>query len=261
LTRRPDLSRKQLFLFDLDGVFYKGKEHPVKIGGTKAINTLRSLGKEILLLTNNSTDSVETIHSRLAKLGIPIRKDEILTSGLLTSEYLKRRHGRVTYYLLGESGLDHEMRKMGHVRTRGEGAMFVVIGLDRGITYEKLDHAARLVRNGSKMVATHVSRLYMYKSGPALATGPIVKALEYATGKSAIAIGKPALPMFRMALRRAHCDPRDAVMLGDQVDTDIDGAAAAGIDSILVRTGVDQSVKGTRALAALANVDELVEHV
>jgi HAD superfamily hydrolase (TIGR01450 family) len=261
LRRRLDLRAKELFLFDLDGVFYRGKENPVKIGGTRAINKLRSLGKKIVLLTNNSTDSVETIHSRLSKLGIQIGRDEILTSGLLTAEYLRRKYGRVSYYLLGEKGLEDEMRKMGHRRTRGERADFVVIGLDRGITYEKLDHAARLVRNGSRMVATHISRLYMYKSGPALATGPIVKALEYATGQKAIAIGKPALPMFKLALRRAGCSPRDAVMLGDQVETDIDGAIAAGIDSILVKTGVDRSIRGTGALGAIENVDELADRV
>lgn len=258
---KPDLSRKKLFLFDLDGVFYRGKERPVKIGGTEAIGKLRVLGKTVLLLTNNSTDSIETVHSRLNHLGIPIEKEEILTSGLLTAEYLRRRYGRVSYYLLGEGGLEREMAKVGHSRVRGEGASFVVIGLDRALTYEKLDHAARLVRNGAKMVATHVSRLYMYKTGPALAAGPIVRALEYATGKAATVIGKPALPMFRLALQKTHCSPGEAVMLGDQLDTDIAGANAAGIDSILVRTGVDRNARVTKALATFANVDELVSHV
>lgn len=261
MRRRLDLSGKELFLFDLDGVFYRGKENPVKIGGTRAVTRLRSLGKKILLLTNNSTDSVETIRSRLARLDIVLSKDEILTSGLLTAEYLSRKHGRVTYYLLGEAGLESEMQKFGHHRTRGEAADFVVIGLDRGLTYQKLDRAARLIRGGARMVATHVARVYMYRTGPALATGPIVKALEYATGEKATVIGKPALPMFRLALRRAGCSSADAVMLGDQVDTDIEGAAAAGIDAILVRTGIDRSIRGTRALIAIANVDELVKYI
>ncbi|MDV3277075.1 MAG: HAD-IIA family hydrolase [Nitrososphaerales archaeon] len=261
MKRRLDLSRKRLFLFDLDGVFYRGKERPVKIGGTRIVKKLRSHQKKLLLLTNNSTDSVKTVHSRLLALGIPIRNEEILTSGLLTAEYLSRKYGKVSYYLVGEPGLEAEMRRFGHERTVGEEADFVVIGLDRRLSYEKLDHAARLVRNGSKMVATHVSRLYMYKNGPALATGPIVKALEYATGERATVIGKPYPEMFRMALRRAGCTARDALMVGDQVETDIAGAARAGIDAVLVATGVDRSIRGTRALAMVSNVDDLVEYL
>lgn len=261
MRRLPDLESKRLFLFDLDGVFYKGKEDPVKIGGTRILKVLRSHGKSLFLLTNNSTDSVETVHSRLAGLGIPIRSEEILTSGLLTAEYLSRKYGRVSYYLVGESGLDREMKRFGHERTEGERADFVVIGLDRRFSYEKLDHAARIVRSGSSMVATHISRLYMYKDGPAVATGPIVKALEYATGKRATVIGKPFHPMFRLALKRARCTAREALMVGDQVDTDILGAARSGIDSVLVTTGVDHSIRGTKAVGMISNVDDLADYL
>ena len=252
------LRGKNLFLFDLDGVFYKGKENRVKIGGTRAIEALRTKGKKLFILTNNSTDSVATVHSRLREFGIPVRKDEVLTSGLLTAEYLKEKHGSVSYFLVGERGLDAEMRRCGHRRTRGETAVFVVVGLDRGITYDKLDHAARLARHGARIVATHASRLYMYKSGPAIATGPLVRAIEYASQKRATVIGKPSRLMFSIALRRAGSERRETVMIGDQADTDVLGASRAGIDAILVTTGIDQDAPGRRLLAKLSNVDEIV---
>ncbi len=252
------LRDKRLFLFDLDGVFYKGKESRVKIGGTKAIEALRARGKKLYVLTNNSTDTVETVHSRLAEFAIPVEKDEILTSSLLTAEYLRDRHGRVTYFLVGEEGLDLEMKRRGHRRTEGESADFVVVGLDRGITYEKLDHAARLARNGAGIVATHNSRLYMYKTGPAIATGPIVKAIEYGSQKRATVIGKPSPLMFRIALQRAGCKKSEAVMIGDQADTDIAGAAKAGVDSILVKSGVDAGAGNFHPIATLSNVDDIV---
>ncbi len=255
--KRPDLSKKALFLFDLDGVFYKGKESRVKIGGTRIVEALRSKGKKLFVLTNNSTDSAETVRSRLAEFNVDLRSGEILTSGLLTADYLKSRYGAVTYFLVGEAGLEAEMARFGHKRTDGENADFVVVGLDRGLTYEKLDHAARLVRNGASLIATHSARLYMYKTGPAVATGPIVKALEYATGKRATVIGKPSGLMFRMALKKAGCVRKDAVMVGDQVETDILGAARAGIDAILVTTGVDKTARGYRLLATVSSVDEL----
>ena len=252
------LRDKKLFLFDLDGVFYKGKESRVKIGGTKAVEVIRSRGKKLFILTNNSTDTVETVHSRLQEFAIPVKKEEILTSSLLTAEYLLARHGRVSYYLVGEEGLDLEMKRCGHRRTKGEKAEFVVVGLDRKITYEKLDHAARLARNGSGIVATHNSRLYMYKTGPAIATGPIVKAIEYASQKRATVVGKPSPLMFRIALERGGCKKGEAVMVGDQTDTDIAGAAKAGVDSILVTSGVDQSSGDLHTIATLSNVDDLV---
>lgn len=255
---QPILREKDLFLFDLDGVFYKGKESRAKIGGTKAVEALRKRGKKLFVLTNNSTDSVETVYSRLFRFGIPIRKEEVLTSGLLTADYLRRKHGRVSYFLVGEDGLEDEMKKFGHRRTRGEKADFVVVGLDRALTYEKLDHAARLVRTGAPIVATHVSRRYMYKTGPAIATGPIVKALEYATETKAIVIGKPSPLMFRVALERAGCSAGKAVMVGDQVDTDLIGAKRAGIDFILVTSGVDSDAGGLEPIATISNVDELV---
>lgn len=252
------LSGKELFLFDLDGVFYKGKESRVKIGGTRAMEALREEGKHLFILTNNSTDSVETVHARLKEFGIPAKKDEVLTSSLLTAEYLRQKHGRVTYFLVGEEGLDAEMRRCGHRRTRGEVADFVVVGLDRRITYGKLDQAARIVRGGAGIVATHVSRLYMYKTGPAMATGPLVKAIEYASRKRATVIGKPSRLMFDIALVRAGSSRAEAVMIGDQADTDIAGAANAGIDAILVTSGIDKAAPGFKLLATLANVDDLV---
>jgi 5'-nucleotidase len=256
MTRRP-LREKKLFLFDVDGVFYKGKETRVRIGGSQAVSALRRSGKKLYILTNNSTDTVETVRARLAESGVIFDAEEILTSALLTAEYLRNRHGKVTYFLVGEAGLDSEMRKYGHRRATGESADFVVVGLDRKVTYDELDKAARLVRNGAGLVATHVSRLYMYKTGPAMATGPLVKAIEYASERRATVVGKPSPLMFKMALTRAHCGRDEAVMIGDQVDTDLVGASRAGVDYVLVTTGVDKTAKGLTPLATIANVDDI----
>ena len=252
------LRKKRLFLFDLDGVFYRGKESRVKIGGTKTVEALRATGRRLFVLTNNSTDTSETVHRRLLDFDIPVKKDEVLTSGQMTSQYLRDRFGPVSYFLVGEEGLDSEMRKEGHARVSGDEADFVVIGLDRRVTYDVLDRAARLARNGASIVATHDSALFMYKTGPAMAAGPFVRAVEYASGKRATVVGKPSPLMFRMALKRARCRQDEAVMVGDQLDTDILGALRAGIDPILVTSGIDRDAQGYRHLAKLPNVDEIV---
>ena len=252
------LREKKLFLFDLDGVFYRGKETRVKIGGTRAIDALRNKGRKLFVLTNNSTDASETVYQRLVGFEIPVKREEVLTSGQMTAEYLKDREGPVRYFLVGEGGLDSEMRRCGHTRVDGEKADFVVIGLDRSVTYELLDHAARLARNGAGLIAAHDSAHFMYKTGPAMAAGPFVRAIEYASGKRATVVGKPSPLMFRIALRRARCRKEDAVMVGDQLDTDIEGALRAGIDPILVTSGVDRDAKGYKLLAKLPNVDGIV---
>jgi len=258
LSRRLDLSSKQLFLFDLDGVFYKGKEKRIKIGGTKIVKELRKRKKKLLVLTNNSTDSTETVWSRLVETGVPVRRDEILTSSVVTAQYLRSKYGRVSYFLVGERGLETEMRRLGHRRVNGDRADFVVVGLDRHLSYDKLNQATTVARNGAPIVATHISALYMARDGPSMATGPIVRALEYAASKKSIEVGKPATLMFKVALRDADCHARDAVMVGDQIDTDIKGAVRAGIDAILVKTGVDKDIRGTGAIASISNVDDLV---
>ena len=256
-----DLSRKKLFLFDLDGVLYKGKENPVKIGGSKVVRKIREKGKKLLVITNNSTDTVAKIHSNLLKLDIPIRKMEILTSGLLTAEYVHQKYGRATYFLIGEDGLATELRRAGLKRTSSENADVVIVGLDRKLTYDKLDKAVRVINGGARIVATHASRMYMYKFGPAIAVGPTVRALEYATGKRAIVIGKPSTLMFEMALQRARCGNSDAVMIGDQIETDIEGSTKAGIDSVLVLTGVDRRIENSAAAGVVSNIDELADFI
>jgi NagD protein len=256
-----DLSRKKLFLFDMDGVLLKGKEEPVKIGGTKILKALRERSRKIFILTNNSTDTTEKIHSVLSKLGIRVTEDEILSSARLTAEYIAERFGSVSYHLVGERGFDEELKRVGLRRTLGETADIVAVGLDRRLNYHKLDRAARVARNGAAIVATHSARLYMAKQGPAIAVGPIVKAIEFASGKKAVSVGKPSALMFRIALKKAGVSKEDAIMIGDQLETDVLGSKRAGIQCILVSSGVDKPEARGDYIASVRNVDDLLSFI
>jgi 4-nitrophenyl phosphatase len=258
-----DLSRKKLFLFDLDGVLTAGKESPVKLGGTKVINKIRaSKGKRFFVLTNDSTDTIETVLERLTRFDIPVKYEEILSSAKLTAQYVAKKHPKGTYFLVGERGLEEELDREGLRRTRGRRADVVVVGLDRWLTYNKLDRAAEVVRNGASLVACHYARVYMFRNRVAMAVGPIVKAIEYASGKKAVAIGKPARPMFELALELAGCEPGDAVMVGDQEETDILGAKRMGMTSIIVKTGVySRGETKTKADAVVETVDDIAEGI
>src|SRR4029077_1544192 len=124
-----DLSKKKLFLFDLDGVLTAGKEKPVKLGGTKVMNKIRSKGKRFFVLTNDSTDTIETVLDRLQRFDIPVKYEEILSSAKLTAQFVAKRHPKGTYFLVGERGLEEELNREGLRRTRGSRADVVVVGL------------------------------------------------------------------------------------------------------------------------------------
>jgi 4-nitrophenyl phosphatase len=256
-----ELSGKRLFLFDLDGVLLKGKESPVKIGGPTVFARIRSRGKKLMIVTNNSTDTVETVLKRLRSQDIEVGDDEILTSAKLTAEYIAKNYGKATYFLVGERGLAQELDNAGLIRTHGKRAEVVVVGLDRRLTYGKLDRAVQLARGGADIVATHSARLYMYKKGPAIAVGPILRAIEYGAQKKGFAVGKPDPLIFETAMEKAGCTKKETVMVGDQEDTDIEGASRAGIDSVLVLTGVFDGKTKTKATAIIDSVDQLARYI
>lgn len=256
-----DLSAKKLFLFDLDGVLLKGKESPVKIGGTRVLERIRAKGKKFVIVTNNSTDTLEAVLARLRSQGIDVREGELLTSARLTAEYIAREYGRATYFLVGERGFGEELDRAGLRRVYGGRADVVAIGLDRKLTYARMDMAVRLARKGAHIVANHNARLYMYRRGPAIAVGPILKAIEYGAEKKGFAVGKPNPLMFEAAMERAGCTRAQTVMIGDQEDTDVEGASRSGIDSILVLTGVFDGKTKTKAKAVISDVDELAQYI
>jgi len=138
----------------------------------------------------------------------------------------------------------------------------VVIGLDRWLTYNKLDLAAEAARNGATIVACHTARLYMYRNRVAMAVGPMVKAVEYASRKRAVAIGKPSRLMFELALEKAGCSADEAVMVGDQEETDVVGAKRMGITSVMVKTGVySRGETRTQADLVVENVDDVADAI
>jgi HAD superfamily hydrolase (TIGR01450 family) len=233
-----NLKKIQVFFFDLDGVLSVGKENPRYLGGREVVKEIKALGKKTFVLTNDSTHTREEIHQNLTRLGFNFALDEILTSSFLTANYLRQKFGVASFFLIGEDGLKRELEAAGH-RPTERNPQVVVVGFDRKLTYEKLDNALRFLREGSRLIGSYGGAVYMSDHGPALSAGPIIKALEYGSGERAIMIGKPSPRMFRLALQSAHEKSAQAVMVGDQLETDLLGARRAGVHTILVLTGVE----------------------
>ncbi len=233
-----NIKRIRVFFFDLDGVLSVGKENPRYLGGREIVRKIKSTGRKAFVLTNDSTHMREEICHNLTGLGFKFELREILTSSYLTAAYLNQQFGKTTFFLVGEDGLRRELEAVGH-QVSHRMPQVVVVGFDRHLTYEKLNRALGFLRGGAQLIGSYGGAVYMSDLGPALSAGPIIKALEYGSGKRAIMIGKPSPRIFRLALQWAHEKPNSAVMVGDQIETDLLGAHKAGVRTIMVLTGVE----------------------
>ena len=253
------LRSSKVFFFDLDGVLSVGKVRPRYLGGRQIVKRLKESGKKVFVLTNDSTHVREDVHRSLADLGFVFDIDEILTSSYLTARYLTQRFGEAGFYVIGEGGLRRELEAVGH--RESDRPDVVVVGLDRQLSYDKLNNGLRFLRAGAGLVGSYGGTIYMSDRGPAMSAGPIVKALEFASGKRAVLIGKPSTRMFQLALRLANEEPSRAAMVGDQIETDILGARRAGIHTILVLTGTESRERiansNIKPEVIIGNVDAL----
>ena len=223
------------FLFDLDGVLYRGNE-PVR-AAPEAVARLRSMGRRIAFVTNNSSRTPDQVVHQLREIGIEADVAEVETSALATADLLAAR-GIRNAFVVGERGVVEALRARGISVLEGEpdGAEVVVVGLDRAATYAKLRTASLLVERGATLVATNADASLPAPDGDWPGAGALLATIETTTGVRAEVVGKPNAPLLRAALDRAGGGK--PLLIGDRLDTDIAGAVGLGWDSLLVLTGV-----------------------
>jgi HAD superfamily hydrolase (TIGR01457 family) len=229
------------FLLDLDGVVYRGRE-PVP-DAAEALARLSSSDRSVVYLTNNSARTPAQIVEKLRTVGVDATPDQVVTSAQALASLLGTRggsDGNRTAYVIGEDGVREALEAAGIRVLDGEPdrAGYVVVGWDRGVTYDALRTASVLIGRGASLVATNSDPSYPAEGGELWpGAGAILAAVETATGVRAEVAGKPHTPLFDEALRRAGADAGNAVVIGDRIETDVAGARAAGMESILVWTG------------------------
>jgi glycerol 3-phosphatase-2 len=223
-------------LFDLDGVLYRGAD--AVPGAARTVAALRSVGKRIAFVTNNSSRTPDAIAQQLGSLGIDARADEVETSALATAALLRGR-AVASAFVVGGDGLRTAVRSAGValVERGDERADAVVVGIDPSFTYADLVTGTRLVRGGAALIASNADPTYPAADGLILpGAGAIVAALETSSGETAEVVGKPNGPIFLEALRRAG--GTRPLVVGDRLDSDIEGARRLGWDSALILTGI-----------------------
>lgn len=188
----------------------------------------------LLFTTNTSRKSRRDIRASLSEMGLELRPAEVFSAPVAAAEWLADRKVRRVQLLLPESThadfADFEI-------TTTEPEMVLVGDLGPGFTFERLNAAFRSLRGGAGLVAVHRNRFWLPEQGPTLDAGPFVAALEYAARTEATLVGKPAAEFFRTAAARTGVALERLAVVGDDVESDVRGARAAGLLSIQVRTG------------------------
>lgn len=233
-------------ILDMDGVLWHGDA--ALPGLSELFRTLEQLNLPFVLATNNATKTVGQYVEKLGRFGVQVAPNQILTSPSATSGFLQKRYPAGTnVYVVGEVGLretlfDAGFRVVGPAEIRaGERAGVVVGGLvTSSLSYDLLAYASLLVRGGAAFVATNFDATYPSELGEVPGAGAMLSVIVTATGVTPTVIGKPYPAMFEGALRRLGTTAAETLMVGDRLETDIDGAHTAGLQTALVLTGVSK---------------------
>ncbi len=286
IPRHEELARvsasKAAFILDLDGVVYRGRE--AVPGAAEAIARLKRAGKRVLFLTNNSTRTREAYVDVLRGMAIESAVDDVFTSASLTAGWLeehakasKLKPKGIVVYVIGEEGIKTALEQRGFSIAREQDfdddkalhgkVRFVVVGLDRQLTYRKLDIALNCITRGAALLATNADVSLPVEGGTlAPGAGAIVQALVTCSNHPpdfGSPFGKPNPMAFREIARTTGIPPGSMVSIGDRPETDVLASNKAGVTSILVLTGItrkgDEIPDGMAPDIVLTSIDALNE--
>jgi HAD superfamily hydrolase (TIGR01458 family) len=219
-------------LLDLDGVLYV-EDEPIA-GAVDAVRRLRETGLDLRLVTNTTSRPRRMIVERLKRLGFGVVAGDVVTPAALAVRHCLQEDRRRVALVMNET-VKEDFAELEEVAA---GAEAVIVGdLGSAFGYDVLNRAFRSVMDGAQLVALQKNRFWLTPDGLSLDVGPFVAALEYATGREAFVVGKPAAGFFATVLGELRVEPTAAVMVGDDIESDVGGALRAGLAGVLVRTG------------------------
>lgn len=224
----------RVVLLDIDGVLTVSWL-PLP-GAAETVRWLGEHGHDVLMVTNTSSASRRQIADRLTNVGIPVDSSHIVTAVSAAARYLADAYPGIGCLVLNEGDLSEDLVGVEQV---GAGTAGVVLlgGAGPSVGYQQLNEAFRLALAGHPLVALHRNTRFETSSGLVLDMGAFLIGLEAAAGATATVVGKPAPAFFQAALDRLGADAGQAVMVGDDIESDVLGAQALGLTGVLVRTG------------------------
>lgn len=232
-----DVSKINLFLFDMDGTLYLGDQ--LYSFTKELLGTIRANGKRYLFMTNNSSKSVLDYVKKLAKLGIEATEEDFITSSQATAYYLKLNHAGARLYVCGTNSLKEELRKNGFVVTENlDEVDVIVMGFDTELTFKKLEDVSKLLLTRElPYIATNPDYVCPTEYGSVPDCGSVCDMIYNATKKRPLVIGKPEALMPQLAMQEHGYSKDETAVIGDRVYTDIKSGLNAGIMTILVMSG------------------------
>lgn len=219
----------------MDGVLVH--EQQAIPGAAEFIAALRAAELPFLVLTNNSIYTRRDLAARLRTSGLDVPEDHIWTSANATAKFLDDQRPRGSAFVIGEAGLTTALHEIGYTQTERD-PDYVVLGETRTYSFERITTAIRLVEKGARFIATNPDATGPSPQGSLPATGSVAALITTATGVSPYFIGKPNPLMMRSALNQLDAHSETTAMIGDRMDTDVLSGLEAGLETILVLSGV-----------------------
>ncbi len=231
------LESHDLVMFDLDGVIYVSGE--AIDGVPDRLRRVREAGVHLAFVTNNASRTPEKVAGNLVALGIDADASDVVTSAQAAARVVRERFGAGAHVLLlGGAGLEAALAAEDLVAQTepDDDTVVVVSGYGPEVLWKDIMRAATLVKGGLPYVASNADMTIPTDYGQAPGHGVLVRAISDFAGVEPVVAGKPSRPLLDETVRRVG--GRRPLMVGDRLDTDIEGARAVGVDSLLVMTGV-----------------------
>jgi len=256
---------RRSWLMDMDGVIVE-EDHLVP-GADRFVARLAETAPPFLILTNNSMYTTRDLAARLGRLGLHVAPDAIWTSALATAKFLADQRPGGTAFVIGEAGLTTALYEVGYTLAETD-PDYVVLGETRTYSFERIARGIQLISRGARFIATNPDPTGPSPAGPLPATGSVAALISSATGVQPYYIGKPNPLMIRSALRQIGAHSESTVMIGDRMDTDIVTGIEAGLETILVLTGITAAEEArrysylpTRIVASVADLIDEIEPI
>ena len=239
------MSKREIrsWLMDMDGVLVH--EEDAIPGADEFLARLRERGIPFLVLTNNSIYTRRDLAARLLASGLEVPEDAIWTSALATARFLEDQRPGGSAFVIGEAGLTTALHAAGYTLTERD-PDYVVLGETRTYSFERITRAIRLVEAGARFIATNPDATGPTPDGPLPATGSVAALISRATGAEPYFVGKPNPLMMRSALNAIDAHSETAAMIGDRMDTDIVSGLEAGMETVLVLSGLTTRAEAER---------------
>lgn len=240
----PPITMINCFLIDIEGTIVKDKSYAPVEGAVEWLQRVKTFSKKFSLVSNNTTHSPKELISLLKSKSFDLEDENLDTCMKVTGEWLKKKNIQ-SCFVLGNQALKKYLKEQ-RIEVREDcSAQAVVVGLDEKLNFQKLKTATRaLVENNACLIALHANKIYGDSKGEIVpSVGAAVKALEYASGKRGLIMGKPSQDFYRNVLRRLDTKPQNCILISDDPLSDLVGAKKLRIKTAFVLSGkYDRSI-------------------